>query len=167
MEEIMKTQMRWIVIHFTFVVILTVLLFTSSISQAANSALRSVDGSVLENYQKIQQALAADSLKIIPESAAPISKAVRNDPDKLLPAVLAQQADKLSKDQDLKVAREDFKALSATLIAYLEKAKVRTTGYQENYCPMVKASWLQKGKKINNPYVGKSMSGCGETKRSF
>jgi hypothetical protein len=29
---------------------------------------------------------------------------------------------------------------------------------------MVKASWLQPGKDIKNPYMGKAMPGCGELK---
>ncbi len=32
---------------------------------------------------------------------------------------------------------------------------------------MVKASWLQTGKEIRNPYLGKSMPMCGEIKRNF
>jgi len=36
--------------------------------------------------------------------------------------------------------------------------------YHEAYCPMVKASWLQASKDINNPYMGKSMLTCGVLK---
>lgn len=99
--------------------------------------------------------------------AKSISRIVRNDPDKRLPISLAEQADKLVKDTDLKAARENFKSLSATLVSYMQKMNVKGMGYQENYCPMAKASWLEKGKKINNPYFGKEMSGYGEHKHEF
>jgi hypothetical protein len=32
------------------------------------------------------------------------------------------------------------------------------------YCPMVKASWLQKEDKIRNPYYGSTMLECGQFK---
>jgi hypothetical protein len=125
------------------------------------------DAAILQNYAGIHQALAGDSLKGVAEKAAAISKAVRNDKDQHLPASLAEHADKLAKDADLKTAREDFKNLSTDLISYLAKNKINGSGYHENFCPMVKASWLQKDKTINNPYLGKSMSTCGEVKQTF
>jgi hypothetical protein len=36
--------------------------------------------------------------------------------------------------------------------------------YHEGYCPMVKASWLQKETDIKNPYMGKAMLICGTLK---
>ena len=138
-----------------------------SLAFAAENTLRPSDQMVMQDYQKIQEALAADTLKPVATFAKSISRVVRNDQEKRLPVSLADQADKLSKDTDLMAARENFKSLSTTLISYLQKMNVKGTGYQENYCPMVKASWLQKGKKINNPYYGKEMSDCGEAKREF
>jgi len=34
--------------------------------------------------------------------------------------------------------------------------------YAVNYCSMADRHWLQKDKKLKNPYYGKSMSDCGE-----
>ena len=135
--------------------------------EATNNSPRPSDVSVLEGYQQIQLALAYDSLKEIPQNAEALAKTVRNDADKRIPADIANHADELAKDKDLKTARDDFKNLSTALISYLEKSHINGTGYQENYCPMVKANWLQKDNKVNNPYVGKSMSTCGTPKRSF
>ena len=159
----MKIQNMSFPLGFVFLA----LLLASQSCVASNSSVRPADASVLESYQKIQVALAHDSLKDVTANAAAISKAVKNDPDKKIPMLVAEQADKLSKDTDIKAARDEFKNLSSTLISYLEKSNLKNVGYEENYCPMVKASWLQKGKDINNPYLGKSMPGCGTPKRSF
>ena len=60
----------------------------------------------------------------------------------------------------VRAAREAFKPLSKSLIQYLNDHNVSGT-YTEVYCPMAKASWLQKGDKIDNPYMEASMRGCG------
>jgi hypothetical protein len=156
-EEIMKTKLG----------LFLIVGFVSGASLFAANAPRPTDAAVLQNYAGIHQALAGDSLKGVTEKAAAISKDVRTDNEKHLPASLAEHADKLAKDADLKTAREDFKNLSSDLITYLAKNKINGSGYHENFCPMVKASWLQKDKKINNPYLGKSMSTCGELKQTF
>ena len=49
-------------------------------------------------------------------------------------------------------------------IKNLADKKVSSEAYQEVYCPMAKASWLQAGKKIKNPYFGQAMLTCGELK---
>ena len=40
-----------------------------------------------------------------------------------------------------------------------------TDGVKLAYCPMVKASWLQKGDTIRNPYYGSAMLECGEFRK--
>jgi Cu(I)/Ag(I) efflux system membrane fusion protein len=154
-------------VPFQLTVAFAALLLAVTSCAAANNSPRPSDVSVLDSYQKIQLALASDSLKEIPENGEAVAKAVKNDPDKRIPIDVAKYADQLAKDKDLKTARDDFKNLSAALISYLEKSNIKGAGYQEKYCPMVKASWLQKDKKVNNPYVGKSMATCGTPKRSF
>jgi hypothetical protein len=118
--------------------------------------------SVYDHYLKVQTALAGDSLKGVDENASAIAKAVRTDDMKMLPAEVAQEADKLVKSKDLKAAREAFKPLSDSLVKYLADNKVPKGTYHQAYCPMVKASWLQTDKSIKNPYMGKSMLTCGE-----
>ena len=136
----------------------------STVHAADNPALMEPVKSVYDHYVKAQSALAGDSLKGVDEHAAAIAKAVRADEMKMLPAEVAQEADGLAKAKDLKAAREAFKPLSISLIKYLADNKVPKGTYHEAYCPMVKASWLQTGKAIKNPYMGKSMLTCGELK---
>jgi hypothetical protein len=135
--------------------------------KAENSALMEPVKSVYDNYLKIQTALAKDSLDGVAENANAIAKAIKGDEMKMLSPDIAQQAETLSKTTDLKAARKAFKPLSDSLIKYLADHKVQSSNYNEAYCPMAEASWLQAGKKISNPYMGKSMPGCGEIKRNF
>ena len=120
--------------------------------------------SVLDNYLAIQKELVKDSIKGVDEHATAIAKAVKGDDMKMLPAEVATQAEKLANAKDLKAAREADKPLSASLIKYLADNKAGKGVYHEAYCPMAKASWLQTDKAIKNPYMGRSMPGCGELK---
>ncbi len=116
--------------------------------------------SVLDNYLKIQSALAKDSIDGVASNASAIANAVRGDSMKMLSPHVAEQADALAKAKDLASAREAFKPLSKSLIQYMNDHNVST--FVEVYCPMAKASWLQAGDKIDNPYLESSMRGCGE-----
>jgi len=129
-----------------------------------DSALMQPVKSVYDNYLKIQTELVKDSLKGVADNAAAIAKAVRGDEMKMLPSEVATQADALAQAKDLKSAREAFKTLSTSLIKYLADNKAGKGVYHEVYCPMAKASWLQSGKDIKNPYLGKEMPDCGDLK---
>lgn len=120
--------------------------------------------SVYDHYLKVQSELAGDSLKGVEEHASAIAKAVRGDTMKMLSPEVAAQAETVAKAKDLKSARTAFKSLSASLVKYLADNKAGKGIYHEAYCPMAKASWLQSGKEIKNPYYGKSMLDCGELK---
>ncbi len=131
---------------------------------AEEKALMQPVKSVLDHYLMIQTELAKDSLKGVDEDANAIAKAVKDDEMKMLSPDVAKQAETLAKAKDLKAAREAFKPLSASLVKYLADNKAGKGVYHEAYCPMVKASWLQKETDIKNPYMGKSMLTCGTLK---
>jgi hypothetical protein len=130
---------------------------------ADNPALMQPVKSVYNHYLKIQNDLANDSLKGVPEEADAIAKAVQGDSMKMLPETVAKQAEVLAKASDLKSARGAFKPLSDSLIKYLAAHHAKDD-YVEVYCPMAKASWLQANKNVNNPYLGQEMPTCGEIK---
>ena len=140
------------------------LLAAINTTAAESAGLTEPAKSVLTHYLVIQTSLAKDSAKGLGPEAAAISKAVREDEAKTLPPEVAKQADALGAAKDLKEARAAFKPLSATLIKYLADHKAPKGTYYEAYCPMAKASWLQAGKKITNPYFGQDMLSCGEIK---
>jgi hypothetical protein len=147
-------------------------LFAAALVLLCNTAVRAADGaalgetakSVLDHYLKIQTQLTKDSIKGLDAQAAAIAKAVRNDETKTLAPEVAKEADTLAKAKDLAAAREAFKPLSASLIKYLADNKTGKGVYHQAYCPMANASWLQTGKDIRNPYMGKDMLDCGELK---
>lgn len=95
-------------------------------------------------------------------SAVAIRNSVQSNPEKSLPAAVAEQAEALAKASDIKSAREAFKPLSDSLLKYLAGNKAHASHYVRVYCPMAKARWFQKGTTVNNPYFGKSMADCGK-----
>ena len=140
------------------------LLLTTSVRAADEPALMQPVKSVLDHYLMIQAELAKDSVKGLDEHANAIVKAVKGDEMKMLSPDVAKQADTLAKSKDIKAAREAFKPLSMSLVKYLADNKAGKGTYHEVYCPMVKASWLQKETQIRNPYMGKEMLTCGTLK---
>jgi hypothetical protein len=132
-------------------------------SATANPALTAPVKSAFDYYLEIQAALASDSLTGVAENAKAIAKAVQDDA-KILPAAAGTQAEALAQASDLSSARASFKSLSDTLIKYLADNKAKDA-YVQVYCPMAQASWLQKDQNVNNPYMGKAMSGCGEIQK--
>lgn len=136
------------------------------INAAQHSALMEPVQSVYNRYIDIHKALAADSEKGIAANANSIAKAVRSDTMKMLKPNVARQAETLASARDLKSARAAFKPLSKSLIQYLADKHIHSSRYVEVYCPMAKASWLQTGSTVSNPYFGKSMAKCGTIKNS-
>ena len=131
---------------------------------AAGVALMAPVKSGYRHYLMIQTELAKDSVKGLDQHAGAIAKAIKGDEMKMLSLDVAKQAEALAATKDLKAAREAFKPLSTSLIKYLADQKAGKGTYHEAYCPMVKASWLQTGTAIVNPYMGKAMLDCGELK---
>ena len=79
-------------------------------------------------------------------------------------------ATSISKTSDIEVQRNHFKHLSAHLIKAVKLFGVDQEVY-EQFCPMANdnkgAYWLSQFKEIKNPYFGKAMSTCGETKATI
>jgi len=138
-----------------------------NVSVIADGSLKQPIKSVLDHYLNIQAALADDSTNGISANAAAISREVKVDQAKTLPSEVANDADALAEAKDLSTARETFKDLSQSLIKFLSEKKVNTGEFNEVFCPMQNAYWLQVSKDIANPYLGHSMPGCGEIKGSF
>lgn len=139
------------------------ILFSPNTYAADSSALLEPVKSVYAHYLKVQTDLANDSLKGVAAEADAIAKAVQGDSMKMLPETVATQAEALAKATDLKTARAAFKPLSVSLIKYLAERHAKDA-YIQVYCPMAKASWLQVGKDVSNPYLGQEMPTCGVIK---
>ena len=109
---------------------------------------------VLRDYLGVQSTLARDSMKNVSLNAHALADAVRGDSTKSLPAIIAEQADALAKAKNLDKARNVFKRLSESLIAHVKTNGAPRGTYYEVYCPIAKASWLQAGETVSNPYLG-------------
>ncbi len=120
--------------------------------------------SVYDNYITVQSTLAGDSLNGISAAANAMAKAIQGDSTKALSPKVAQQARSLAAAKDLASARAAFKNLSESLIQHLSTQKTAAGVYHVAYCPMAKASWVQTGTTVVNPYMGPSMIHCGQLK---
>lgn len=126
---------------------------------------------ILAQYLKIQAALAGDHDKGVAKAAARIAKITRALKPKTvkgkhaahyakLPAKLKAAARAVAKAKGLKARREAFKALSRPMALWATMSKPK--GVNVVFCSMAKASWLQRGKTIANPYYGSKMLRCGQ-----
>jgi hypothetical protein len=119
---------------------------------------------VFENYLAAHASLAGDSLEKVSANASALAQAVRADAARSFALELAVQAEALAKAKDLATARQAFRPLSDSLIRYVKTANLPAGTLHEVYCPMAKASWLQAGTTIRNPYWGAAMLNCGQLK---
>jgi len=118
----------------------------------------------LDNLIAIQKSLAADSMGHVTHHAAAIAKAAAGHKVHGLPHQAAEQANAVANAKDIKTAREAFKKLNESFEAYLKDHPDKSGKYHVAYCPMAKASWVQTGDTIANPYYGRSMLKCGTFK---
>jgi HPt (histidine-containing phosphotransfer) domain-containing protein len=118
-----------------------------------------VPTAILDNYLKIQVALAADKTTGVQAAA----RTLASDAGVLgAPAARTQQAaTRLAMAADLAGARSAFGDLSDAMITLVG---ARPPGIKRAYCPMVNKYWLQKSAQIENPYYGSEMLRCGEFK---
>ena len=128
----------------------------------ATSELPQPVAAVFDGYLQIQTALAGDSVEGVATNAQAIAKSVKEDKANTFTATIGQQAEAVAKAKDLAAAREAFKPLSESLIKFAVKDAAVTSLYRQAYCPMAKASWLQTGTTVTNPYMGKAMLRCGQ-----
>ena len=125
---------------------------------------------ILQSYLEIGEALAADTTKGVSTEAERIHKlAAKLDPKRVsgadakryepIPANLGKAAEALGQAEDLLGAREAYKKLSAPILDWASMSKPASVNVV--YCPMAKASWLQRPGAVRNPYYGSEMLRCG------
>ncbi|MDP3945476.1 MAG: efflux RND transporter periplasmic adaptor subunit [Lutibacter sp.] len=137
---------------------------------------------VFEQYILLKDGLANDDNKTTQKLAAALLNAMSKIDMKLLTNQEAHNhwmaigkevtasATSISKTSDIAVQRNHFKHLSAHLIKAVKLFGVNQEVY-EQFCPMANdnkgAYWLSLTKEIKNPYFGKAMLTCGETKTTI
>jgi hypothetical protein len=130
---------------------------------------------ILQSYLKIGDTLAADSLEGVAAEAKRVAAlSSKLDPRSVtgehashfrdVPAKLEKAAGTLAKSKTLVEARAAYKKLSMPMGMWASMSKPQ--GVDVVYCPMAKASWLQKRGAIRNPYHGAEMLRCGQVVKS-
>lgn len=118
---------------------------------------------IVSSYLEIHAQLAADRIDGIKAPAAAIAKSAASMGDSGKKIATAAKA--VEEAGDLEAARDAFAPLSDAVIAAAKaKGWEGLDDVKLAYCPMVKASWLQKEAAVRNPYYGSGMPTCGEIK---
>jgi Cu(I)/Ag(I) efflux system membrane fusion protein len=135
----------------------------AEVSDAAVAAI----GRALDAEDRARAALAEDRLDVA-EAARTVAAALREAEAAGGPAEAlrdgAAAADRLAAATDLAGARAAFGDVNRALVA-LAGADPRLRGDWHVFrCPMAKGypQWLQRGEKLENPYMGRAMPGCGD-----
>lgn len=148
----------------TIIKTILTLALTLALPQLATATESTEPAETLDNLVAIQKSLAADSMGHVAHHAAAIAKAAAEHKVHGLPHQAAEQANAVAKAKDIKAAREAFKKLNESFEKYLKGHPEESGKYHVAYCPMAKASWVQTGDTIANPYFGGSMLNCGTFK---
>jgi len=142
------------------------LAMTAMLAAVASTSVRASEEmkAIVASYLDVQAQLVADKTEAIKTQAHAIGEqaAKMGDPG----TEIAEAASELEAAGDIKAMRTAFATLSEAVIA-AAKADGWTdvSGLKLVYCPMVKHQWLQKGDKMQNPYYGQAMPGCGEFRK--
>jgi len=147
------------------------LLVLPALGGAATAAFDRAMSAVFAEYETIHKSLSSDTTKGVAASANKISKLVAKvDASsvqgkhaahyKHLPMKIRSAATKLAKAKGIAKQREAFMELSRPLAMWATMSK--PAGINVVFCSMAKGSWLQRDKKIANPYYGAKMLRCGE-----
>jgi len=126
---------------------------------------------ILTEYLKIVDILAsdktdgiADAAKKIEDLAGSISSSLVTGEHashyKRIPGGISDGAKKMALAKDIASLRAALVDLSKPMVMWTSMSK--PSGINVIYCSMNPGSWLQKGKKIRNPYYGSKMLSCGE-----
>ena len=114
---------------------------------------------VLDSYLAIHDQLAKDKFDGVKAPAEAIAAEAAKMGEK--GTGLAKAAKAMAGPADLAAARKAFGPLSDAVIDATKDAR---GDVKVAFCPMAKASWLQKDATIRNPYYGSGMLTCGEFK---
>ncbi|MBW1860262.1 MAG: DUF3347 domain-containing protein [Deltaproteobacteria bacterium] len=156
-------------IGYTSILFLTIM--GTSLLYAGTEAFDQSMQPVVEEYLKIQEALADDKTEGVKSAAEQVAALSDNlDPDtvtgehamhyKDVPTKIKTAALKLAQEKEIGAMRGAFKELSRPMAMWATMSKPE--GIYLVYCPMAKGSWLQTDKVIRNPYHGHEMLHCGE-----
>ena len=128
---------------------------------------------MLKSYLDIKNALVKDNFEQAKQAATDFVKALEST-DKLSAAQkkeLKQSADKVAQAKDLASLREQFAALSQQLYQVEQASNLTDQTLYLQHCSMALkgqgANWLSLEEKVQNPYMGQRMPGCGSVQQTI
>lgn len=150
----------------------------TSISAEAKKSLQPL----FENYFKLKTALSDDDFnrakaagKAMNASLAKVDmnlfKGDAHDTWMKQSASLKESLQHTEHLKDIAAIRDNFMAISNSMIGIVESFDPITSTVYIQHCPMANsnkgADWLSEVKEIRNPYFGESMLTCGETTKTI
>jgi hypothetical protein len=121
--------------------------------------------SVYQHYIHLKTALVNNNLEEAEKGSEMLAKAIKDaklTSKGILPMVEAK---------DIKAKRAALDVLSLELTDILKKSKIESGVVYKQFCPMANGGkggyWLANEAKIQNPYYGKMMMGCGSVKEEI
>ena len=121
--------------------------------------------SVYQQYIHLKTALVNNDLTEAESGTEMLNKALKTADIKL------KGMDGMVEAKDVKTKRAALNALSLELTDILKKSKMESGVLYKQFCPMANGgkgvSWLASEAKIQNPYYGKMMMGCGRVKEEI
>lgn len=129
-------------------------------------------------YMTTKNALADDKKDKAVADAKTLLEAVKDFPAHELNATqkalwdvqsaqLIKGATPIAASNEIKDQRESFKVVSYAMIKLVKELKMNSSVIYVQYCPMVRSSWLNEVKAVQNPYYGSMMYDCGEVKETI
>jgi Cu(I)/Ag(I) efflux system membrane fusion protein len=163
--------MKRILFIFISVFIISVLSSAGSAVSVGSEKFDEKMQPILVEYLKIADTLASDKTDGVADSAKKIENlAVALSPSlvtgehashyKSIPGKISDGARRTAQGKDISSVRAAFVDLSKPMVMWASMSKPPEINVI--YCSMNPGSWLQKGKKIRNPYYGSKMLTCGE-----
>lgn len=151
----------------------------------ANSKFIETLGHIFHSYFEAQSALAGDDQDLAVDALLVLRKAVKENTVKIS-GLSGQAKTKWSEKRkmvlstlehlhhwtSIEAVRKGFESLSAIMIELEEDfGHAGENNYYKVFCPMAfdnkGAVWLQSTSKVNNPFLGSKMLGCGDIKFEF
>ena len=115
----------------------------------------------MSSYIAIKYALIADDASRAQEEA---EKLVKKSPG------LERSAKAIAETDNIEKQREYFSEMSTVLYQMAKNNDIDGSVYW-NHCPMALngqgANWLSQNEKIQNPYMGQKMPGCGSVQETI
>lgn len=138
---------------------------------AASTSVEDAARGPLEAYEMLRAGLANDDPSKVPATATSLASGARKAAASAPEAArkqfnaLAEAADALAKTptEDMDAVRKAFGEVSRHVVGLLADVPALRKGRHVFECPMAQdyGKWVQASEKLENPYMGKKMLGCG------